>query len=94
MSLYPISVSNHNHKSVTRFIPCICIGVLFSGIDKPVLSNEGQPLMMADGRPRKGRGLSEGTFRKHFHGLKTLHLHFHRKQVYEVQVEYHCGSNF
>ena len=71
-----------------------CIGVLFSGIDKPVLSNEGQPLMMADGRPRKGRGLSEGMFRKHFHGLKTLHLHFHRKQVYEVQVVYHCVANF
>ena len=71
-----------------------CIGVLFSGIDKPVLSNEGQPLMMADGRPRKGRGLSEGTFRKHFHGLKTLHLHFHRKQVYKVQVVYHCVANF
>lgn len=69
----------------------MCIGVLFSGIDKPVLSNDGQPLIMADGRPRTGRGLSEGTFRKHFHGLKTLHLHFHRKQVYEVC---HCSLNF
>ena len=49
-----------------------------------MLSSDGQPLMMADGKPRKGRGLSEGTFRKHFFGLKTLHVHFHRKQVYEV----------
>ena len=57
---------------------------MFTGIDKPVLSGEGHPLMMADGMPRKGRGLSEGTFRKHYHGLKTLHLHFHRKHVYEA----------
>ena len=49
-----------------------------------VLSNDGQTLMMADGRPRKGRGLSEGTFRKHFFGLKTLHVHFQRKQAYVV----------
>lgn len=49
-----------------------------------MLSSDGQTLMMADGRPRKGRGLSEGTFRKHFFGLKTLHVHFQRKQVYEV----------
>ena len=60
------------------------IDVLFTGADKPVLSGDGQPLMTADGRPRKGRGLSEGTFRKHFFGLKTLHVHFQRKQVYEV----------
>ena len=48
-------------------------------------------------RPRKGRGLSEGTFRKHYHGLKTLHLHIHRKQVYEVHrlvssVSHHTSS--
>lgn len=64
------------------------VGVLFTGTDKAVLSSEGQPLRMADGRTRKGRGLSEGTFRKHFHGLKTLHVHFQRKQVYEVRI--HC----
>ena len=32
---------------------------------------------------------AEGTFRKHYHGLKTLHLHFHRKQVYEIRVLSH-----
>ena len=52
-----------------------------------MLSSDGQPLTMADGGVRKGRGLSEGTFRKHFFGLKTLHVHFQRKQVYEVKVK-------
>ena len=57
------------------------IGVLFTRTDKAVLSSDGQSLTMADG-VRKGRGLSEGTF----FGLKTVHVHFQWKQVYEVKL--------
>ena len=49
----------------------------FTGKGKPVTKDTGEPTRTLSGEVRKGRGLSESTFHKQYHGLKTLHVHFH-----------------
>jgi len=66
------------------------IGVLFTGKDKPVASEGKEPVLTASGEVRKGRGLAESTFRKHFHGLKAIHVHFQREGKYQV----HCTNPY
>ena len=66
------------------------IGVLFTGKDKPVASEGEEPVLTASGEVRKGRDLAESTFRKHFHGLKAIHVHFQREGKYQV----HCTNPY
>ena len=62
---------------MTMYIPTL--GVLFTGKSQPVLGKDGVQLLGNDGMPRVGRGFSESTFRKYYHGLKTLHKHFQKE---------------
>lgn len=61
---------------------------MFTGKDKPVAIEDGEPIRTVDGEVRKGRGLAESTFRKQFHGLKTIHAHFQRESKYQVVTLY------
>ena len=49
-----------------------------------MLGEDGVQLLGNDGMPRVGRGFSESTFRKYYHGLKTLHKHFQKETEYKV----------
>ena len=49
-----------------------------------MLGEDGAQLLSNDGTPRVGRGFSESTFRKYYHGLKTLHKHFQKETEYKV----------
>ena len=51
-------------------------GVMFTGARVQVTDEDGTPLYSNDGKPRLGRGLAGSTFRKQYHGLRTLHVHF------------------
>ena len=51
---------------------------------KPVTDEDGQPIMQLNGRVRMGRELAESTFRKHYHALRTLHVHFQKENNYKV----------
>ena len=62
-------------------------GVLFTGRGKPVTSDDGTPLLMNSGSPRLGRGLAESTFRKIYHGLRTLHIHFQKQSEYKASYD-------
>ena len=62
----------------------------FTGKDKPVASEGEEPVLTASGEVRKGRDLAESTFRKHFHGLKAIHVHFQREGKYQV----HCTNPY
>ena len=59
-------------------------GVLFTGRGKPVADEKGSPLLLCNGQPRVGRGLAESTFRKVYHALRTLHVHFQTQTEYKV----------
>ena len=57
----------------------------FTGKGKRVTKDTGEPTRTLSGEVRKGRGPpSESTFHKQYHGLKTLHIHFHRGSKYQV----------
>lgn len=53
------------------------------------MDEHGSPLYCHDGRARLGRGLAVSTFRKHYHALRTLHVHFQREAAAQVQ-QYLC----
>lgn len=57
-------------------VRCI-IGVLFTGKQKAI----GKKL---DGSIRMGREFAENTFRKNYHALRTLHIHFQQQSEYRV----------
>ena len=54
------------------------------------------PIQTASGVARTGKGLSESTFRKEYHALKTLHIHFQSADKYQVNknkvVNIHCST--
>lgn len=76
-----ISLSSH---AISSDILCK-IGVLFTGKGKPVdLDENGQPILQHNGSVRMGRELAESTFRKHYHALRTLHVHFQKESDYKV----------
>ena len=65
-------------------------GVLFTGKGKPVLNENKEKVLTADGSIlfysiRLGRGFEESTFRKVYHGLKTLH-NFQKESDYKVSL--------
>lgn len=64
---------------------CIIIGVLFTGKGK-VVEDERNPLFCFDGTPRVGRGLASSTFRKQYHALRTLHVHFQQDSTSKVAI--------
>ena len=45
---------------------------------------QGNPLYCQDRTPRLGRGLASSTFRKHYHALRTLHVHFQQDNISKV----------
>lgn len=47
---------------------------------------DGIPLLCNDGTPRVGRGLAASTFRKQYHALRTLHVHFQQDSTSKVRV--------
>jgi len=61
-------------------------GVLFAGKGKPVLNENREKVLTSDGSIRLGRGFEESTFRKVYHGLKTLHKHFQKESDYKVSL--------
>ena len=63
----------------------IVIGVLFTGTGKVVRDEQGNPLYSNNGKERLGRGLAVTTFRKHYHALRTLHVHFQQDNVSKVK---------
>ena len=68
----------------THLIVCCMAGVLFTGRGKPVADENGTPLKLNNGQPRLGKGLAESTFRKIYHGLRTLHTHFQNRTEYKA----------
>ena len=55
------------------------------------MDEQGSPLYCRDGRPRLGRGLAVSTFRKHYHALRTLHVHFQRETATQVRRAIKCS---
>ena len=62
-------------------------GVMFTAANTPVVDGNGNAMVMNNGLPRLGKGFAESTFRKHYHALRTLHVHFQQEtepKVYDV----------
>ena len=64
------------------------LGVLFTGRGKAVLDEDGEEIQQNNGQVRRGRGFAESTFRKTYHALHTLHVHFQQQSEYKVDSEY------
>lgn len=62
-------------------------GLMFTASNTPVVNGNGIAINMNNGQPRLGKGFAESTFRKHYHALRTLHVHF--QQETEPKVHYH-----
>lgn len=50
-----------------------------------VKDEQGNPLYCNDGTERLGRGLALTTFRKQYHALRTLHVHFQQDNISKVR---------
>ena len=73
--------------SITECACFMCdepLGVLFTGAGEQVRDEDGTTLYCNDGTPRVGRGLAATTFRKHYHALRTLHVHFQQDSISKV----------
>ena len=91
----PFQQKSSSHTSVSHLITSVNYhgqvifilnaGVLFTGKGKEVLDKNGQKIVAADGTIRVGKGFEENTFRKVYHGIKTLHKHFQRDSTYQVK---------
>lgn len=55
------------------------IGVMFTAANTPVVDGNGIAIHMNNGQPRLGKGFAESTFKKHYHALRTLHIHFQQE---------------
>ena len=64
------------------FLPCA--GVLFTGKSKAVVDSQGIPVLQNNGQTRFGKEFAESTFRKVYHALQTLHVHFQLESEYKV----------
>ena len=65
------------------------LGVLFTGKGKPVLDEHGKEIQQFNGQVRVGKGFAENTFRKVYHALHTLHVHFQQEAEYKVHYRYY-----
>ena len=49
-----------------------------------MLDERGEEIQQCNGQVRVGRGFAESTFRKTYHALHTLHVHFQQESEYRV----------
>ena len=49
-----------------------------------MFNEHGEAVRQHSGEVRVGRGLAESTFRKIYHALQTLHVHFQQDTEYKV----------
>ena len=84
-----------SHSFVSKYNVCMCrtdatcivlTGMLFTGKNHEVLTEDGTPVLCNDGKPRLGKGFAESTFRKYYHALNTLHKHFRKEHSYRVST--------
>ena len=48
------------------------------------MDSQGVPVRQNDGQIRFGKEFAESTFRKVYHALQTLHIHFQQENEYKV----------
>lgn len=58
------------------------------GGKKHVVDEDSQPILQKNGLVRMGREFAESTFRKIYHALRTIHVHFQRENEYKVSQLY------
>lgn len=58
--------------------------MLFTGKRQAVVDSQGIPVRQNDGQIRFGKEFAESTFRKVYHALQTLHVHFQQVNEYKV----------
>ena len=49
-----------------------------------MLDEHGEEIQQCNGQVRVGKGFAESTFRKTYHALHTLHVHFQQESEYKV----------
>lgn len=76
-----IHVRGHVRKIIYNIL---YLGILFTGRGKAVLDENGDEIQQCNGQVRVGRGFAESTFRKIYHPLHTLHVHFQQESEYKV----------
>lgn len=84
MTFYNYVIIHLVNSSVLHMCIYTHAGVLFTGKGKPVKDERGNPLFLKNGQPRVGKGIAESTFRKIYHALRTIHVHFQQKTDYMV----------
>ena len=55
------------------------VELLFVGKGKPIVDEDDIPVCNRHEKVRFGRGFAESTFRKHYHALRTIHVHFQQQ---------------
>ena len=55
------------------------VGWLFVVKGKAIVDEDGIPVCTRHEKVRFGRGFAESTFKKHYHALRTIHVHFQQQ---------------
>ena len=86
-SIPPAIIISYMSRLTTNLLMMILFslaGVLFTGKHQAVMDSQGVPVRQNNGQIRFGKEFAESTFRKVYHALQTLHVHFQQENEYKV----------